>query len=178
MEFAIAIIGLIISSIAGWFTVLPHIDKTRRNFESIQPKVVIGSNYLISRGAQYAAILKLHNIGKTAAYKVKVAMDHHLEEQIVSVIHPLRPGFNEYEVSYEFGQSSPLRASLFAEAFLRITYDDLWNYRHEITYPIGQNRRNDGLFDLQIHTEKPTLKRPKVSFLKMQKYLKETIINT
>ncbi|MBX3325407.1 MAG: hypothetical protein KF682_05865 [Nitrospira sp.] len=178
MELALTIIGLIISSIAGWFTVLPYIEKTRRNFESIQPKVVIGVNYVICSGAQYTAILKLHNIGKTAAYKVKVAMDHHLEEQIVSVIHPLHPGFNEYEVGFEFGQSSPLRKALFAEAFLRITYDDLWNYRHEITYLIGQSRRSDGLFDPQIHTEKPTLKRPKVSFLKMQKYLKETTINT
>ncbi|MBX3332359.1 MAG: hypothetical protein KF722_18310 [Nitrospira sp.] len=174
MEVTFTIIGLMIPAIVGWFTIVPVIDKTRRDFVEIQPNVVVGGSYIISGGSQHTAIIKFHNLGRTTAYKAKVAMDGHIGEQTLAVIHPLRPGYNEYEVSIELDKTCPLRTTFMTEAFLRISYHDMWDHRYEVTYPIGQTRRNDSFYDIQIHTEKPTLKRPNISFFKIRKYLAAT----
>jgi len=173
VEATLTIIGLVIAGIVGWFNIMPVIDKARRDFLAAQPDVVVGGAYILSSGNQYTASLKLHNLGKSTAYNAKILMDGLTEEKDISVIHPLRPGHNEYEVTLELGKTSELRTAVLDNPLLRIIFYDRWNYKYELSYPVAQTPRADGLVNVQILLEQPTLKKPRVSFFKMRSHLNE-----
>lgn len=173
VEVTLTIVGLLIAGTVGWFTIVPAIDKTRRDFLEIQPNVIAGRIYVVSSGDQYTAVLKLHNLGKTSAYNAKISVDGVLGNKEVPIIHPLQPGYNEYEASLELEKTCSLRTTAMGNPCMRIVYQDRWNYRYDLSYPITQSKRADGLFNINIRTEMPSLKRPKISFFKMRAHLKE-----
>lgn len=176
MELIIAAIGLIVAILGGgYFTIIPVVDRTRRDFYTLQPDVRIGGVSIHSSEHNYAAHLKLHNLGKNPAYDGTVTLDGWPGKERVPVIHPLRPGYNEYEVSLELGQDSPICTTKMDTARLQIRYRDRWDYCYELSYPVVQTPRSDGRFNIQIQMNQPTLARPTVSFCKMRKHLRETL---
>jgi hypothetical protein len=174
MEIGIAIVGLILTGLGIYFGLLPFMDQTRKDFRALQPNVQIGGASIISAGESYSVRLRLHNRGKSTAYDAIVSLDGWSGRQNIPVIHPLGPpGFNEYEVPIELGRESAIRTTKMESLRLRMSYRDRWGYQYEMSYPVVQSSRADGLQNIQIRDEQPTFNAPRVSFLKMRKYLKE-----
>ncbi len=169
----IGLIGLIIAAVVGYHNYVVARDQIGRDFLVIQPDVRIGSASVISLERSYTARVRLHNLGRTTAYDGTVAMDGWPGKEHVSFMYPLRPGHNEYEVAIELGSDSPIRTTLQEGAQLRIRYRDRWNNWYELSYPVLQTARANGLFNVQIQAEQPTVRRPPVSLRKMRRYLRE-----
>lgn len=172
----IAISGLILTAagtVAAYLAVLPMVTDTRKRFAAAQPIFKVVGCTIISAGRSYAAYVKLHNPTKVSAYDAVIALDGCPWEAKAPVIHPLTPGRNEYEERLELGEDSQVRTTEMKGCCLRIHYRDRWGYGYDLSYPVKQTLRADGRFNIQIATEQPSLKRPKVGFLKMRKLLRE-----
>ncbi len=169
----IAGIGLIITAVLSYFKIRSEIDQARKEFHDRVPNVQIGRSYIMSSGTTYTIVLKFHNLGRGTASNCTVALDGRPAKNELKVIHPLRPGFNEYEVSLELGPDSPILVTPMEKARLWINYEDQWHYLYQLSYPIAQTARADGRFNIQIQTEHPRLIRPKVTLFQMRRHLRE-----
>lgn len=170
----IALFGLIVAIVVGYHNVVPARDRVRREFLTHQPNVRIASAPAMSAGQSYTVGIRLHNLGRTAAHEAIVTMDGWPSEARAQILHPFRPGHNEYEVPLELGRDSPVRTELIQGAQVRIRYRDRWHHLSEVTYPVVQTRRDDGLFGVRIQTGHRTVVRPRLSVRKMRNFLRET----
>ena len=175
MEFAVLILGLSFSVVGVYFGLLPVLDRTRRDFNRLQPNVGIsGVSMQPSRHAQVARIL-ISNDGSVVAYEGTFSLDGCPRTAHVSEIHPTGYGIrSSYEVSLELKPEFPIRSTRLENPRLWIRYRDRWKYVSELSYPVTQEQREDGLFDIRINTEDPRLRRQSVGFYKMRKHLRET----
>ena len=169
----LGLIGLIVAAVVGYRNVAAARDQVQRDFLVCQPDVRIGSASIISSELSYTARFRLHNLARTTAYDGTVVMDGWPGEEHVSFISPLRPGKNEYEVPIELSSDSTIRTTLLEGARLRIRYRDRWHNWYEISYPVVQTSRANGLFNVHIEVEHPTARRPPVSLRKMRRCLRE-----
>lgn len=174
MEWVLGAIALIVTIVVGYFTIIPVADQTRKEFRARQPDIQLVRAPCISAGGSYAALLTLHNIGKTPASNGTISLDGWPGIVEFGILLPVRPGFNECEKSIEIGQGDAIRGTKMDDARLWIRYRDQWGYAYEVSYPVLQVRGDHGLFDLQIQKEHPKPKRPRVSFRKMRRILRET----
>ena len=168
-------LGLVLTGLGFYFGLLPVRDRTRKDFERVQPNVLIrGTSIRPSRHSLFAH-LDLWNPGSVIAYDGTVSLDGLPDEADVREIHPMPTGiWNVYQVWLELKPDSPIRNTRLETPRLRIRYRDRWDYWYELSYPVTQTQREDGLFDIRIHTEDPLLRRPCVAFFKMRKHLHET----
>ncbi len=169
----IGLIALIVAILVAYYQIIPARDQIRRDFLLCQPDVRIRSASIISSEPSYTARFRLHNLARTTAYDVTVVMDGWPGEEHVSFISPLRPGHNEYEIPIELSSDSPIRTTLLEGARLRIRYRDRWHNWYETSYLVVQTSRANGLFNVHIEVEHPTVRRPPVSLRKMRRHLRE-----
>ena len=175
---SMAVIGSGILSIAAlvglYFKAIPVMDQIRKEFQARRPDIHLVQAYCISVEGSYAAVLTLHNTGKTPASDGVITLEGWLGKVEFGPLLPVRPGLKECKKSIELGQESPIRRTRMDDARLWIRYQDQWGYTYEVSYPVLQERGDHGLFDPKIQTEQPTSKRPTVGFWKMRKILRET----
>ena len=165
---------MIVAIVVGYFTIIPVVDQIRKEFRARQPDIQLVRAPCISASGSYAALVTLHNIGKTPAYNGTISLDGRPGKVDFEILLPVRPGFNECEKSIEIGQGDPIRGTKMDDARLWIRYRDQWGHSYEASYPVVQQRGDHGLFNLDIQKDQPTLDRPRVSFLRMRKILRGT----
>lgn len=170
----ISILALGVSLWVGYYSVVSARDRIRKDFFALQPDVRIVSAPVMSVGGAYTVMTHLHNLGSSTAYDATITMDGWTGEAHAHIVHPLRPGHNEYEVSLPLGLDAPIRTTLIQDAKARLRYRDRWYNWSEVVYPVRQTPRDDGRFNISIRMEQPTLRRPGASLRKMRKYLRES----
>lgn len=175
MEWILGGITLMVAIVVGYFTIIPVVDQSRKEFQALQPNIHLVQAYCISAAGSYGARLTLHNVGETPAFDGTITLDGRPGDVEFGTLLPVRPGFNEDGQSIEIGQQHPIRTTRMDTARLWIRYRDQWAHSYAASYPISQKRGDHGLFDLEIQKEQPRLERPTVSFRKMRKILREKV---
>ena len=174
-------LGIIASSAGDLFAYFQLREETRREFEALQPNVQIRGSGITNLEMGCIVNLYLHNLADSTGYEVEVRLDGWDGRVNIEVVHPLthpiHRGYNVYKAHLEIEQGAPILSTKLEAPNLQVRYQDRWNLPYMLSYPVVQVLRHHGLFNIQIQTERPKLIRPKVSFRKMRRFIRETPIS-